>query len=534
MWKLVIEDDEGKRTVVPLTREDYTIGRKEGNTIRLTERNVSRDHAKLCKKNGVVEAPTNGGGHNGSSYVLEDLTSYNGVYVNGLRVAHTQELVHGDLIQIGDYRIVLQDDAADEESVPMDSDDLKATIPTSPFSSPLRASNAAFLEKPNRLIMLAGPTPGEEYPLVSERLTVGRAEDATISVNHNSVSRLHCEVHALGEARFEIVDKGSSNGVRVNGADLRRGIIEAGDIIELGDVKFKFVGEGQIFRPGVTESQQLAAIGDRTASMVAGGRGRSSLLPAVFTGTLAAAGLIVIYALIGRHNSVPIATTPSATEPPPPPVNADAAMLQDAKHLCDTGDYETAHQKVAMLAEQSPLRQSTDFKYIEDKWAFMMLARADSEPDPATKRSLLEKLANTSSVDPTTRKAAADKLALLDQPPTTTMALVTKDAGAPRTAAAPTHTSRTPTATAFPDNQTSPPTPVPPPSHTAKATPPPPVSPFDLAKTGNPSDLQKARDILEPKVFAKRGSPDEIRLLKEICKTQGDRVCTEQCKALLQ
>ena len=44
MWKLVIEDDEGKRTVVPLTRDDYTIGRKEGNTIRLTERNVSRDH----------------------------------------------------------------------------------------------------------------------------------------------------------------------------------------------------------------------------------------------------------------------------------------------------------------------------------------------------------------------------------------------------------------------------------------------------------------------------------------------------------
>src|SRR3974390_2705015 len=36
MWKLVIEDDEGKRTVVPLSREQYSIGRKDGNTIRLT------------------------------------------------------------------------------------------------------------------------------------------------------------------------------------------------------------------------------------------------------------------------------------------------------------------------------------------------------------------------------------------------------------------------------------------------------------------------------------------------------------------
>src|SRR6516225_9113619 len=100
MWKLVIEDDEGKRTVVPLTRDDYTIGRKEGNTIRLTERNVSRDHAKLSRKpNGAPPPPMPAPNH--LAYVLEDLTSYNGVYVNGLRVAHSQELAHGDLIQIG-------------------------------------------------------------------------------------------------------------------------------------------------------------------------------------------------------------------------------------------------------------------------------------------------------------------------------------------------------------------------------------------------------------------------------------------------
>src|ERR1700722_1705003 len=110
MWKLVIEDDEGKRTVVPLTRDDYTIGRKEGNSIRLTERNVSREHAKLQKRNGE----TNGGGGPETQYVLHDLTSYNGVYINGLRVAETHELAHGDLIQIGDYRIVLQDDVVSD------------------------------------------------------------------------------------------------------------------------------------------------------------------------------------------------------------------------------------------------------------------------------------------------------------------------------------------------------------------------------------------------------------------------------------
>src|SRR4051812_48189133 len=350
MWKLVIEDDEGKRTVVPLTRDDYTIGRKEGNTIRLTERNVSRAHAKIRKNaNGAI------GGEDDPhkpTYLLEDMTSYNGVYVNGIRVAQTQELTHGDLIQIGDYRIVLQDDAV-IEAPPAAVPDVKTTIPSGQRASLL-------MERPNRLVMLAGPTPGAEYPLDRERLTIGRAEDADISVNHNSVSRLHCEVHALGEGRFEIVDKGSSNGVRVNSADLRRGIIEAGDVIELGDVKFKFVGAGQIFLPGVNDSQQLAAIGDRDAHGLSGSKRGLGVLPYVLLGAVVAAVAVGAWVFTRPHPE-PIGITPvngSAT------VLADPAQtaLDEAKHLCDTGDCETAHEKIVNeIPAGSPLRDSAEF-----------------------------------------------------------------------------------------------------------------------------------------------------------------------------
>ena len=220
MWKLVIEDDEGKRTVVPLTRDHYSIGRQEGNTIRLTERNVSRTHGRVRRNRSG-----NGAGH---VFVLEDLRSYNGVFVNGLRVTHTQDLQHGDLVQIGDYRIVLQDDAVASADATIPS--RRSIRATRRRRSRMRRRTAArrSLERPNRLVMLVGPTPGVEYPLDRERMTIGRAEDASISVNHNSVSRLHCEVHALGDGRFEIVDKGSSNGVRVNAVELRRSIIEAG------------------------------------------------------------------------------------------------------------------------------------------------------------------------------------------------------------------------------------------------------------------------------------------------------------------
>ena len=47
MYKLVISDDEGKTIIVPLVRDLITVGRQDGNTIRLTERNVSRQHARL-------------------------------------------------------------------------------------------------------------------------------------------------------------------------------------------------------------------------------------------------------------------------------------------------------------------------------------------------------------------------------------------------------------------------------------------------------------------------------------------------------
>src|SRR6476469_1291804 len=78
MFKLVIQDDEGKTTIVPLIRDEITIGRKEGNTIRLTERNVSRRHARILRNNGEVH--------------IEDLGSYNGIRVNNARIAERVSL----------------------------------------------------------------------------------------------------------------------------------------------------------------------------------------------------------------------------------------------------------------------------------------------------------------------------------------------------------------------------------------------------------------------------------------------------------
>ena len=132
MVKLIIEDDEGKTTVVPLNRDEVTVGRKEGNTIRLTERNVSRRHARILRHNGTV--------------FVEDLGSYNGVKVNGNRIAGRVAVAEGDRIQIGDYLLGIKVDRTAEMPAADPFADQKTTPLRLPPAVPEAAAPAAASE----------------------------------------------------------------------------------------------------------------------------------------------------------------------------------------------------------------------------------------------------------------------------------------------------------------------------------------------------------------------------------------------------
>jgi len=92
--KLIIEDDEGRRTVVPLFRDELEIGRAEGNLVRLAEKDVSRRHAKLLRRGGL--------------FYLEDLSTFRSVRVNGDPVLGPRQVGEGDLIEISRYDLMLQ------------------------------------------------------------------------------------------------------------------------------------------------------------------------------------------------------------------------------------------------------------------------------------------------------------------------------------------------------------------------------------------------------------------------------------------
>src|SRR5947209_7075603 len=128
--KLIIEDDEGRKTVVPLVRDEITIGRQDGNTIRLTERNVSRRHARLVKDNGFV--------------LIEDLGSYNGVRVNGEKISGPTKIKEGDLVEIGDYDLGIQGKFDEKPSAPSVSSPKQATIPPGTMKAPAAARPASM------------------------------------------------------------------------------------------------------------------------------------------------------------------------------------------------------------------------------------------------------------------------------------------------------------------------------------------------------------------------------------------------------
>jgi pSer/pThr/pTyr-binding forkhead associated (FHA) protein len=158
VFKLTIEDDEGKTTVVPLARDEMTIGRHEGNTIRLTERNVSRRHARLVRQNGAI--------------FIEDLSSFTGVRVNGTKIASPTPLREGDEVQIGDYRMALRG----ERPAPGPSIADRPTMPSMPAAMgpmatvggsvaiPTRASVAAMATQPLPTVA-ATPSPSPQ-PIV--------------------------------------------------------------------------------------------------------------------------------------------------------------------------------------------------------------------------------------------------------------------------------------------------------------------------------------------------------------------------------
>jgi pSer/pThr/pTyr-binding forkhead associated (FHA) protein len=532
MWKLSIEDDQGQSTVVQLVRNEYSIGRTEENTIRLTERNISRNHAKLFKQ--------------GAGWFLDDHGSYNGCFVNGARVTGNHPVNVNDLIQLGDYRLELYADEAEAQ----------AAIRTSPPRPETLSTTLNLATQTDRLVMVVGPTPGREFHLTHGSQRIGRGEECEISVNHSSVSRWHADVNFIGSGRYEVVDHGSSNGIRINGVELARGLLDARDLVELGDVVLKFIPEGQLYRPTPEESRQLAALlgvdteGPPPSTTERVGFVWKSMSKATRWGTFLL-GLIVIVLLVfvvaNRKLSL-LAEPPASAISNDPHVNT----LKEAQTHFARSDLETAHRLLQSIPETSNVRLEPNFRLIEEKWALSLISKAETGPEDE-RQKLLETVSQTTTVERATRNRAADLLAKLKAEAVDVAALPSM---LPKTASSPEASSDSldapPTNAEVASNATQPAN-----STTLKrslsthnavqsdvsmtrpvttssgqkgaaspASSPSEPNAADLATSGNLDSARTARDALKRKVAAGTASEREKRLLRALCRQLGDNTCS--------
>jgi FHA domain protein len=75
--------------------KENTIGRGANNTIKINDKFMSTNHAKITKEDGV--------------FFLEDLNSANGTKLNGEKLKDKIELKNGDIIELGQLVFTFND-----------------------------------------------------------------------------------------------------------------------------------------------------------------------------------------------------------------------------------------------------------------------------------------------------------------------------------------------------------------------------------------------------------------------------------------
>lgn len=226
-----------------LTQSEIVVGRDDAADVTIPSSAVSRRHAKLTREN--------------DGYVIEDLGSSNGTYVNSQKLTAPRALRAGDQIRLGKAVTLVyeaprnvKEESSDQGAtvahpVP-ESSDVAATVAkpvsdvpssvmeTSIGQEPLSAPSDAG--PPELVVVVAGEDP-RTYTLTRQSLTIGRATTNDIVIPSQIVSGNH--------ARLEKTDGGykvtmlpeAKNPIQVEGRPLTGSrVLRHGDILRIGSL----------------------------------------------------------------------------------------------------------------------------------------------------------------------------------------------------------------------------------------------------------------------------------------------------------
>lgn len=122
-----------------------------------------------------------------------------------------------------------------------------------PTSRPEAAPKAPVHEKPQTETPVEVPAASKaclemmdagnkRHPLPAKGLKIGSGRHNDVVVKHDSVSEEHCFV-SLQNGEWVIADTNSVSGVQVNGAHYHQATLSPGDVIQIGEVRLRFLAE---------------------------------------------------------------------------------------------------------------------------------------------------------------------------------------------------------------------------------------------------------------------------------------------------
>ena len=153
MFTIIIQEKGGEQRRMVFNKPEVTIGRVQGNDIVLPKGNVSKRHARIVLKDG--------------KFIIVDLKSTNGTYVNGRKITSPLVVKDSDKIYIGDFIFGVDEAASGEGDGPSETttsppgQDRLAGMAAAPDSRPPRPTEAAPMPMP---MPMAGPLGGMGAP----------------------------------------------------------------------------------------------------------------------------------------------------------------------------------------------------------------------------------------------------------------------------------------------------------------------------------------------------------------------------------
>jgi hypothetical protein len=82
---------------------------------------------------------------------------------------------------------------------------------------------------------------GKTIPLTQDRVQIGRYENNDLMLDHPTVSAYHAEITLRPDGKYELMDRDSRNGTRINGTMVRAAVLKHGDQITLGALTIHYL-----------------------------------------------------------------------------------------------------------------------------------------------------------------------------------------------------------------------------------------------------------------------------------------------------